>query len=87
MKSKTTATMLLIFVVFLIAACNQAKKQQQEVIQKTVTPAAATAEAPTGNAAVDSVGQDISNVDNIEKDLNTDQLGDLDAGLQDIQDI
>lgn len=68
---------LVIFLVFLIA-CKQATKQQ--IMPKTDMPA-------TGDAAVDSVGQDISNVDNIEKDLNTDQLGDLDAGLQDIQDI
>lgn len=86
MKSKTTAAIFLIFAVILIAACNQAKKQEQ-VTQRPESPATATPEATTGNAAVDSVGQDISNVDSIEKDLNTDQLDDIDAGLEDIQNI
>lgn len=81
MKSKTTAIIFLIFLVFLIA-CKQTTKQQiSPQIDKTAT-------APTtGDVAVDSVGKDINSVDSVEKDLNADQLDDLDAGLQDIQNI
>lgn len=87
MKSKTTAAIFLIFAVIFIAACNPQAKKQEQVTQRPESPATATPEATTGNAAVDSVGQDISNVDSIEKDLNTDQLDDIDAGLEDIQNI
>lgn len=80
MKNKILMMIFLMFVIFLVA-CKQTTKQQ--TIQKTGVPAVGA----TGDAAVDTVGKDLNNVDNIEKDLNTDQLTDMDAGLQDIQKI
>ena len=41
----------------------------------------------TGEAVVDAVGSDLNNVDNVEKDLSADELGDLDSGLADVQNI
>ena len=68
--------LLSIFILLLIsiAACQPAKK---EVTQATAT----------GDAAVDAVGKDLNNTDNVEKDLSTDNLGNLDSGLSDVQNI
>lgn len=41
----------------------------------------------TGDPAVNSVGKDLGNVDSVEKDLGADELGDLDSGLADVQNI
>ena len=78
---------IFIFVLIFIAACQQAAKEpvmekKEDVMQKAETPTAAT-----GDAAVDAVGKDLTNVDTIEKDLNSDELSDLDAGLTDVQNI
>ena len=72
-----------------IVACQQAKEpvmeKKEDAMQKDV-PKAGTAPA-TGEAAVDAVGNDLTNVNNVEKDLSTDELNDLDAGLTDVQNI
>ena len=67
---------IFILIIVFIAACHQAV--QKEVMEKT---------AATGDAAVDAVGSDISNVESVEDDLNTDGLGDLDSGFTDVQNI
>lgn len=41
----------------------------------------------TGDPAVNAVGKDLGNVDSVEKDLGADELGDLDSGLADVQNI
>ena len=69
-----------------VAACQQAAKEpvmekKADVMEKA--PAAAT----TGEAAVDAVGNDLTNVDSVDKELSTDELSDLDAGLTDVQNI
>ena len=74
---------IFILMIVFIAACQQAVKK--ETAQKT--PAEAPKTAATGDAAVDAVGKDINNVNSVEKDLGTDQLGDLDSGLADVQKI
>lgn len=80
--------LFLIFVLVLmtIAACQQAAEpaagKKEEAMQK-IEPQVET----TGDAAVDAVGNDLNNVNSVEKDLGADELGDLDSGLSDIQNI
>ncbi|MBI2557821.1 hypothetical protein HYW20_00720 [Candidatus Woesearchaeota archaeon] len=62
----------------LMIACKPATQVPADVMQK---PAA------TSDAAVDAVGTDINNVDSVEKDLSTNDLGDLDSGLSDVENI
>ena len=77
---------IFIFVLIFITACQQAAKEpvmekKVDIMQKTEAPAA------TGDAAVYAVGNDLNSVDAVEKDLNAENLSDLDSGLSDIQDI
>ena len=71
---------ILIFILSLlsVAACQPAKKEI-----KTEPKLAET----TGDAAVEAVGKDLSTANSVEQDLNTDELGDLDSGLADIEKI
>ena len=85
MKSKILLGVLSLFLIFLIA-CQQAAKEpvmekKENAMQKTEAPAA------TGDAAVDAVGNDLTNVNAVEKDISADELSDLDAGLADVQNI
>ena len=77
---------IVILIVIFIAACQQPVKEQVmekkgEVMEKTPATTA------TGEAAVDAVGNDLTNVNSVEKDLSTDERSDLDAGLTDVQNI
>ena len=87
MKNKITLVFLSIFLVFLIACQQTAKKEAMEkktvITQSTETPKVET----SGEAAVDAVGRGINNVDIVEKDLNPENLSDLDSGLADVQNI
>ena len=79
-----------ILLVISLAACQQAAKEpvmekNGDVMQKEV-PKVETAPA-TGNAAVDAVGNGLTNVDDVEKDLSSDDLSDVDDGLADVQNI
>ena len=76
---KKTLLSIVILIVIFIAACQQSVKEQ--VMEKTLATTA------TGEAAVDAVGNDLTNVNSVEKDLGTDELSDLDAGLTDVQNI
>ena len=85
MKNKIIVGILSLFLIFLIA-CQQAAKEpvmekKEDAMQKTEAP------ATTGEAAVDAVGNDLTNVNTVEKDLSADELSDLDAGLIDVQNI
>ncbi len=71
-----------VLIVISIAACQQAKQDVMEKKTDVMEKAPAT-----GEAVVDAVGNDLNNVDTVEKDLGTDELGDLDAGLTDVQNI
>ncbi len=75
-----------ILLIISLAACQQAA--QQEVMEKKEE---AMEKAPeietTGEAVVDAVGNDLNNVDSVEKDLSADELSDLDAGLADVEKI
>lgn len=70
-----------ILIIFYIAACQQAV--QEEVMEKP----AEILKTATGDAAVDAVGSDISNVESVEDDLSADGLADLDSGFSDVQNI
>jgi len=79
---------LLIFVLalFFIAACQQAQKSTASKVEST-NKVEAPKTGATGNAAVDAVGNDLNSVNSVEKDLNSDQLNDVDSGLSDVQNI
>jgi len=86
MKNKFIIAILAIALIFLVA-CQQTVKEDipkedgaGEGVQTQIT-------STPSEPAVDNVGNDITNIDTVEKDLNTDELGDLDSGLSDIEDI
>ncbi|MBI2650235.1 hypothetical protein HYX04_02885 [Candidatus Woesearchaeota archaeon] len=85
MKNKIVLVILFIFLIFLIACQQAAKEPVMEKKADAMEKAPAT--AATGEAAVDAVGSDLTNVDAVEKDLSSDELSDLDAGLTDVQNI
>ena len=74
--------LLVAFIALLIlaAACKKVTKTE------TNLPTPPKAET-TGDATVDAVGNDLNNVDSIDKDLSDEQLNDLDSGLTDVQNI
>ncbi|MBI3035940.1 hypothetical protein HYY71_06480 [Candidatus Woesearchaeota archaeon] len=83
---------VLVLLVVSIAACQQAAKEpvmekKADVMEKKEEAMQKETPAATGEAAVDAVGNDLTNVDAVEKDLSSDELGDLDAGLADVQNI
>ena len=78
MKNKITLAILSLFLMFLIA-CQQAAKTETATIS---TPA-----TTTGDAAVDAVGNGLNITDSVANDLSTDNLGNLDSGLTDVQNI
>lgn len=76
---------VIVILLIFIAACKPAAQapggdvmQKKDIVEK---PAA------TGDAAVDAVGSDLNNVNNVEKDLSADDLNDLDSGLSDVENI
>ena len=79
---KKALSFIFILVIVFIVACQKAVKEEA-VAKAPETPKAVA----TGEAAVDAVGNDLNNVNSVEKDLGTDQLKDLDSGLADIQNI
>ena len=85
MKNRIILGILSLFVISLIA-CQQAAKTETKMAPAptaTTAPSAGT----TGDAAVDTVGKDLTNVDTAEKDLSTDDIGNLDSDLSDVQNI
>ncbi len=75
---KTVLVVFMLLVVF-ITACQAPKKDTAVTKPVAVTP--------VEDAAVNSVGAGINNVDSVENDLNADELSDLDSGLSDIENI
>ncbi len=71
--------LILILIVISIAAC----QQNQDVVEKKSD----AMEKTVGDAAVDAVGNDLNNVNTVEKDLSADGLSDLDSGFEDVQNI
>lgn len=58
------------------------QKPKEDVMEKTEAMA-----KTTSDPAVDAVGKDLNNVDDIDKELSTDELDDLDSTLADIDKI
>ena len=84
MKNKITLAILSLFLIFLIA-CQQTAKTETAAISTPATNTPAT--GTTGDAAVDAVGSDLNITNSVANDLSTDDLGSLDSGLSDIQNI
>ena len=80
---------IFILLVISIVACQQTAKEtvmeKKEVVTEQVLEVPQT--ETTGEAVVDAVGNDLTNVNDVEKDLSTDELSDLDSGLTDVQNI
>ncbi len=83
---KKIIPLIFVLTVFLVVACQQARKGVAET-KENITKQVEAPKATTGEAVVDAVGKDLSNVDTVEKDLSTDELNDLDSGLADVQNI
>jgi len=77
MKNKT-ALVILSLLLISIVACQQQKAAKEQ---------SAAAPGTTGEAAVDAVGKNLNNVAADEKDLSTENMTELDAGLADMQNI
>ena len=81
---------LLILIAVLVAACQQAvqkdaaMEKESDVMKK---PAMQTPNTAGGDPAVDAVGSDVSNAENVENSLSSDNLGDLDSGFNEVQNI
>ena len=71
---KKILSLILLIMVIALVACQKAVEKVP--IQQT-----------SGDAAVDAVGNDLNNVDSVDKDLSADDLNDLDSGLSDVQNI
>jgi len=85
-KMKRIRLVICIAILITIVACQQGvKKTPAENTQ--ASGAQVTTSTDTGDATVDSVGNDLNNVNNDEKDLSTNNLSDVDSGLQDVQNI
>lgn len=80
---------ILILLVISIIACQPAKKEVMEKEEEAMAKETPQVETPpaTGEAVVDAVGNDLNNINNVEKDLSSDELSDLDSGLSDVENI
>ena len=75
-----------IFIIMLVSLVACQKITPEDVMEKK-TDVMENTTPSTGDATVDSVGNDLNNVDNVDKDLSADELGDLDSGLSDVENI
>ena len=77
---------ILVLLIISIVACQPAKQEVMEKKEQAMEKEAPKVET-TGESVVDAVGNDLNNVDDVDKDLSTDELSDLDSGLADVQNI
>jgi len=98
---KILLSIYILLIIFIVACQQAAKKEVQCTLEAFQCPdgsyvgrtgpncefAPCPTTPTTGDAAVDAVGNDLTNVDAVEKDLGTDELSDLDSGLADVQNI
>ena len=73
---KKILSLIIIVMVLLLVACQ--KPVEKEVLKETGT---------TSDAAVDAVGNDLNDVNDVEEELNTDDLNDVESGLNDVENI
>ena len=80
---KKIIVILLMLMVVSFVACQKAPSKE------TMEKGTGVMEKPTAtsDATVDSVGNDLNNVDNVDKDLSSEELSDLDSGLSDVDSI
>jgi hypothetical protein len=84
--------LVLVFMLISIVACKKAvEKETTGAMEEKGEAMTKTTETPkvekTGDKAVDAVGNNLNDVNSVEKDLSTDELSDLDSGLSDVQNI
>ena len=72
---KKMISFILIIMLVSIAACRTAVKETTQV------------DVSGSDAAVDAVGNDLNNVNDVEEELNTDDLNDVESGLNDVENI
>ena len=85
MKNKIMPIAILgILLIFLVACAQTITKEVAPTKETKAVPQTSPA-AGTGDAAVDSVGKDLSSTDSVQNDLNSDNIND--SGLSDIQNI
>lgn len=81
-------TLFFILMVVSIVSCRQAaEKGVMEKKDMGKAPPETPKVETTGETVVDAVGNDLNNINSIEKDLSTDEFSDLDSGLADVQSI
>ena len=85
--SKRLILIFMVLALFLLASC--ACKKETVAVKTTETkPAVTTGEIPaTGEAPVDAVAEDISDAGNVDEELDTTELEDVDNLLADIENI
>ena len=76
---------ILILLVISIIACQPAKKEAME--KKDAAMEKTKPAIGTGEAVVDAVENDLNSINNVEKDLSSDELSDLYSGLSDVENI
>lgn len=76
--------LLAVFLLISVYAC----QPKIDVMQKPseIQTQQPTTEA-TGDSAADSFGNDMSNVNNEDKELSSSELGDMDSGFSDVENI
>ena len=79
MIKKIIAILLITFVLFLFLGC----KQQPDATERPTTP---TTEVPVEDP-VGEVGTGISDISDVDEELDSSELNDLDAILEDIENI
>jgi peptidoglycan hydrolase CwlO-like protein len=73
---KKLLSLIIVVMAVLLVACQ--KPVEKEVLKETAT---------TSDAAVDAVGNDLNDVTGVEEELNTDDLNDVESGLNDVENI
>lgn len=80
---KKLLALLLVLALISIAAC-----QKPAIIEEPPDSAENIVDrASTGDAAVDSVGDGIDDINDVEEELDIEELNDLDSGFEDIENI
>ena len=85
--TKKILSIIFILMIILTVSCKQTVKKDVMEGKDVGKQAELPKVALTGEASVDAVGNDLNNVNSVEKDLSADELSDLDAGLNEVEKI
>lgn len=80
---KRALMFIIIVMIVFISACQKQVKEETQKPSETQTPPAET----TGDAATDSFGNDMGNVNNEDKELSSSELEGIDSGFSDVENI